>query len=138
MKPLFRHLDGIAMAPIAFELLKKGVLDHIMNKKKVGIKVLSAAFSANENVADLAAAARIHNADIAVIANPDRYQELKTALFGTTITAANLFFQKHDLLAQDPGSHRRADDPFHVVQSLPASRDIANRVAAIDGLVKFF
>lgn len=46
------------------------------------------ALSANENVADLAAAARAHNAEVAVIANPDRYADLKSALFGTSIKVA--------------------------------------------------
>ena len=46
------------------------------------------ALSANENVTDLAAAACAHNAEIAVIANPDRYEELKSALFGTSVKAA--------------------------------------------------
>ncbi|MFY0610472.1 MAG: 1-deoxy-D-xylulose-5-phosphate reductoisomerase [Hyphomicrobiaceae bacterium] len=46
------------------------------------------ALSANENVTELATAACAHNAEIAVIANPDRYNELKTALSGTAVKAA--------------------------------------------------
>lgn len=46
------------------------------------------ALSGNENVEDLAAAARQHQAEIAVIANPKRYQDLKDALFGTEIAVA--------------------------------------------------
>lgn len=46
------------------------------------------ALSGNENVDDLAAAARQHRAEVAVIANPNRYQDLKDALFGTDIAVA--------------------------------------------------
>lgn len=46
------------------------------------------ALSANENVPALATAARTHNAEIAVIANPDRYADLKAALSGTSVTVA--------------------------------------------------
>lgn len=46
------------------------------------------ALSANENVDALAVAARTHRAEIAVIANPDRYHDLKAALSGTDIKAA--------------------------------------------------
>ena len=46
------------------------------------------ALSANDNVDALARSAREHRAEIAVVANPDRYHELKDALAGTDIQPA--------------------------------------------------
>lgn len=44
--------------------------------------------TANENVEALAQAAQTHGAEIAVVANPDRYAELREALAGTDIAVA--------------------------------------------------
>ncbi|MBT8255592.1 MAG: class I SAM-dependent methyltransferase [Bacteroidia bacterium] len=45
---LFRHLDGIAVAPVAFALYEKGILDFILKEKKVELSKLVEAFTANE------------------------------------------------------------------------------------------
>jgi len=45
---LFRHLDGIAIAPIAYSLKEKGVLDFILSKKQFLLSEISSQFDANE------------------------------------------------------------------------------------------
>jgi SAM-dependent methyltransferase len=45
---LFRHLDGIATAPVAYSLHQKGVLDYILQEKNVELTPLSAHFQTNE------------------------------------------------------------------------------------------
>lgn len=45
---LFRHLDGIAVAPIAFLLREKGVLDFILKKQHFLLSEITKKFNANE------------------------------------------------------------------------------------------
>jgi SAM-dependent methyltransferase len=51
---LFRHLDGIATAPTAYTLHKKGVLAYILEKQEVSLSVLSDRFNANEGYLNVA------------------------------------------------------------------------------------
>ena len=37
---LFRHLDGIALAPVAYSLKEKGVLDHILTQENFKLEEL--------------------------------------------------------------------------------------------------
>ena len=45
---IFRHLDGLAVAPVAIALKKYLVLDFILNKKQVQLAELVTIFKANE------------------------------------------------------------------------------------------
>ena len=45
---LFRHLDGIAVAPVAYAFKEKGVLDFILKEKSCILKEISEKFSTNE------------------------------------------------------------------------------------------
>ena len=45
---LFRHLDGIVMAPAAFALHEKEVLAYLLNNKTVSLKEITEKFNANE------------------------------------------------------------------------------------------
>ena len=45
---IFRHLDGLVTAPVAFCLYKKGVLTHILDKKEISLSELTDKFKANE------------------------------------------------------------------------------------------
>jgi SAM-dependent methyltransferase len=45
---LFRHLDGIAVAPVAFALKEKGVLDLLLKKKEYKLKEIVQSFEGNE------------------------------------------------------------------------------------------
>jgi hypothetical protein len=51
---LFRHLDGIAIAPTIYALHKAGVLDHILEQEEVRIGDLSEHFKANEGYLNVA------------------------------------------------------------------------------------
>ena len=45
---IFRHLDGLATAPVAVALQKKGVLEYLLSNKKATLSELTANFHANE------------------------------------------------------------------------------------------
>ncbi|NND64192.1 MAG: class I SAM-dependent methyltransferase [Flavobacteriaceae bacterium] len=51
---LFRHLDGIAVAPVAFALKEKGVLDFLLEKEKCALDEISEKFEANEGYLNVA------------------------------------------------------------------------------------
>jgi len=51
---LFRHLDGIAVAPIAFSLKEHGLLDALLGKKQTSLLQLSEALNANEGYLNVA------------------------------------------------------------------------------------
>lgn len=51
---LFRHLDGIATAPVVFSLHKKGVLTFLLEHKKATLKQLVSHFKANEGYLNVA------------------------------------------------------------------------------------
>lgn len=45
---LFRHLDGIGVAPVAYALKEKGILDFIIKEQQVSLAHISNSFNANE------------------------------------------------------------------------------------------
>jgi hypothetical protein len=45
---IFRHLDGLATAPVAIALQKKGVLDYLLEQKEATLAELTTTFKANE------------------------------------------------------------------------------------------
>lgn len=45
---IFRHLDGLATAPVAVALNKKGVLDYLLEKNEVSLDELTTKFKAND------------------------------------------------------------------------------------------
>ncbi|NNF34115.1 MAG: class I SAM-dependent methyltransferase [Saprospiraceae bacterium] len=51
---LFRHLDGIAVAPTAYALHEKGVLDYLVEHKEISLTDISDHFSANEGYMNVA------------------------------------------------------------------------------------
>ena len=51
---IFRHLDGIATAPTAYALGKKGVLDYLLENKTASLKTLTNHFSSNEGYLNVA------------------------------------------------------------------------------------
>jgi len=51
---LFRHLDGIVIAPSAYTLKKHGVIDFLLEKKQVTIKDLTTKFKTNEGYLNVA------------------------------------------------------------------------------------
>ncbi len=51
---LFRHLDGIVMAPVVQALEKKGILQHLLEKESCTLASLTNAFQANEGYLNVA------------------------------------------------------------------------------------
>lgn len=51
---IFRHLDGLVTAPVAFCLYKKGVLAYILERKEICLSELSAKFKTNEGYLNVA------------------------------------------------------------------------------------
>jgi SAM-dependent methyltransferase len=51
---LFRHLDGITTAPVAYTLYKNGVLDYIIQHQKVSLAELVLHFKANDGYLNVA------------------------------------------------------------------------------------
>lgn len=51
---IFRHLDGIATAPTAYALHKKGVLEHLLEHQKCELPDLTKTFGANEGYLNVA------------------------------------------------------------------------------------
>ena len=51
---IFRHLDGIAVAPTMYALHKKGVLDHLLKHNNHSLSILVDAFKANEGYLNVA------------------------------------------------------------------------------------
>lgn len=45
---IFRHLDGLATAPVAIALEKKGILDYLLENKEATLSQLTSHFNANE------------------------------------------------------------------------------------------
>ncbi|SCY66031.1 class I SAM-dependent methyltransferase [Flavobacterium caeni] len=45
---IFKHLDGLATAPVAIALQNKGVLDYVLEKKQATLSELTTRFKANE------------------------------------------------------------------------------------------
>jgi hypothetical protein len=51
---LFRHLDGIVIAPTAYALKKHGVTDYLLQNKKVTLQELATKFKTNEGYLNVA------------------------------------------------------------------------------------
>lgn len=51
---LFRHLDGIAVAPIAYALKEKGILDFLLKKDSYSLVNVTEAFDTNEGYLNVA------------------------------------------------------------------------------------
>ena len=51
---LFRHLDGIAVAPVAYALKEKGILDFLLKKDSYNLTEITKAFDTNEGYLNVA------------------------------------------------------------------------------------
>src|SRR6187551_1528578 len=51
---IFKHLDGLVIAPVAYSLKKRGVMSHIFDKREVSLAELTAEFKANEGYLNVA------------------------------------------------------------------------------------
>lgn len=51
---LFRHLDGLVTAPVAYALFEKGILAYILEQKKISLQDLNQKFQTNEGYLNVA------------------------------------------------------------------------------------
>lgn len=51
---IFKHLDGIVTAPVAYCLYKKGVVDYLLKHKQVSLATITGHFKANEGYLNVA------------------------------------------------------------------------------------
>lgn len=51
---IFLHLDGLVVAPTAYYLFQKGILDYLLQKESISLKELSNHFKANEGYLNVA------------------------------------------------------------------------------------
>jgi SAM-dependent methyltransferase len=51
---IFSHLDGLVTAPVAYSLLKSGILDTILSQKSISLSALTQQYKANEGYLNVA------------------------------------------------------------------------------------
>jgi SAM-dependent methyltransferase len=94
---IFRHLDGLAVAPVAIALKKNGVLELILSKKQIQLAELTIAFIANEGYL---------NVGLRILASQgfldyevdNRTQEITISVNEKTETAFSLFHLYEDVV----------------------------------------
>lgn len=94
---IFRHLDGLAVAPVAIALKNKGICDFIMDRKQVKLSELTAVFKANEGYL---------NVGLRVLASQgfldydvdNATQEITVSVSKKTETAFSLFYLYEDVV----------------------------------------
>lgn len=94
---IFRHLDGLATAPVAIALKNHAVLEFILNKKQVQLSELVTVFKANEGYL---------NVGLRILASQgfldyevdNKTQEITIAVNEKTETAFSLFYLYEDVV----------------------------------------
>ncbi|KFF16946.1 class I SAM-dependent methyltransferase [Flavobacterium hydatis] len=94
---IFRHLDGLAVAPVAIALKKNGVLEFILSKKQIQLAELTIAFKANEGYL---------NVGLRILASQgfldyevdNRTQEITISVNEKTEIAFSLFYLYEDVV----------------------------------------
>ncbi len=117
---LFRHLDGIAVAPVAYSLLKNGITDYLLQNKEVLVSQIAADFNANEGYLNVAL--RILSAQGWLRYHVDQ-KEVKVSSNEHSEIAFNTFYIYEDvidLLTYSGKFHPRKFElePFHKLEKL--------------------
>lgn len=94
---IFKHLDGLAVAPVAIALKKKGILDFVLSKKRVQLSEITTDFKANEGYL---------NVGLRVLASQgfleyevdNASQEITISVNEKTETAFSLFYLYEDVV----------------------------------------
>jgi hypothetical protein len=113
---IFRHLDGLAVAPVAIALKNKGFLEYILNKKQVELAELAIAFKANEGYLNVGLRILASQGFLDYEVN-NSTQEILASVNEKTKTAFSLFYLYEDvvdLLHFSEHFHPRIfeDEPF--------------------------
>ncbi len=117
---LFRHLDGLVVAPIAYSLLKNGITDHLLQHKKVSINNITKDFKANEGYLNVAL--RIVSAQGWLTYDANQNDVFVSTNTNSEIAFAHFYLYKDivDLLAYSSKFHHRKfeQEPFLKLEKL--------------------
>ncbi|MCK8522080.1 class I SAM-dependent methyltransferase [Aquimarina sp. D1M17] len=117
---LFRHLDGIATAPIAYSLFKNGITKHILQQQETTIAAIAKSCKANEGYLNVAL--RILGSQGWLNYKVDKDQTFIGVNENTNIAFNNFYLYKDmvDLLEYSGKFHPRKFelDPFHKLEKL--------------------
>ena len=113
---IFRHLDGLAVAPVAIALKKNAVLEFILNKEKVQLAELVTVFKVNEGYLNVGLRILASQGFLEYEVN-NKTQEITISINERTKIAFSLFYLYEDvvdLLQFSTQFHRRffEDAPF--------------------------
>jgi len=94
---IFRHLDGLATAPVAVALKNKGVLDFILKNKETTVAELSAEFQANEGYLNVGLRVLASQGFLDYHIN-NATQEIKVSVNNKSEIAFSLFYLYDDVI----------------------------------------
>ena len=94
---IFRHLDGLATAPVAIALQKKGVLDFILDTKKTTLSNLTKHFNTNEGYLNVGIRVLASQGFLDYHVNNET-QEIKISINDKSKIAFSLFYLYDDVV----------------------------------------
>lgn len=94
---IFRHLDGLTVAPVAIALKKKAVLEFILDKKEIQLTALASAFKSNEGYLNVALRILASQGFLEYEIN-NQTQEIKIRVNEKTEIAFSLFYLYEDVV----------------------------------------
>lgn len=94
---IFKHLDGLATAPVAVALQKKGVLNYIAQKKEVFLSELIEQFNANEGYLNVGLRVLASQGFLDYHIN-NASQEIKLSINSKSEIAFSLFYLYEDVV----------------------------------------
>ncbi len=119
---IFKHLDGLATAPIAVTLSKKGILDFLLEKKEAFLSEITIKFNANEGYLNvgLRILASQGFLDYAVNNNTDEIKISTNAKSKIAFSFFYLYDDVVDLLHFSSQFHPRIfeDEPFQKLNTI--------------------
>ena len=119
---IFKHLDGLATAPIAVTLSKKGILDFLLEKKEAFLSEIAIKFNANEGYLNvgLRILASQGFLDYAVNNNTDEIKISTNAKSKIAFSFFYLYDDVVDLLHFSSQFHPRIfeDEPFQKLNTI--------------------
>lgn len=119
---IFRHLDGIAIASVAFLLRKKGILEYLLAEREVEISVVSEKFLTNDGYLNVALRLFCSqgwlNMQVDNASNTVRYQTNEQSEIAFSYTA--IYEDVYHLMKFREGFHPRKfeQEPFHILNSI--------------------
>ena len=114
---IFKHLDGLAVAPVAVAMKNKGILDFILQNNEVALDQLVVQFKSNEGYLNVGLRVLASQGFLDYNVNNEA-QEIKVTVNSKTKTAFSLFYLYDDvvdLLQYSTNFHPRLfeEEPFN-------------------------